>query len=423
MFSDIMDKEKARQQQIKTELADLFENKEKMISQPWYFVKFSTFCRCDIAEEQYCPYFVLGEVGLVEYSLKAGITNEYHAFIRPNKIPVGYRSLCMDSSRDINKIPLDNFAHCQKTYREIYSQIESFLAPSRHNGSYTSVFCLSKDVEETRFGLKFLRDSSLVETKFDPSERVNDIESLFVHLMDSKIAILSAREKLTSYAFDYSSNTKCAYHDEQSTLHCALGAVKRFAYLISDSACALHNIPIMPKRHLPEEEPVGDVRASSVDFRDTSEMRRSKTREQYKKYESDVTRFGYDNDCSTYSSIDFGKAHVPSRQKVSDKFESQMNDSSRSTLTNSSNYRNQGQEVKYMGRSSNDRQFRDHNYQFDDDDNNDEDDENMSVSTTKTANAAGVRPNPSIVAPSTVSSTSTNSALGRGRGYNSARRN
>lgn len=48
-----------------------------------------------------CVQFNRIKVALLEYSLEKGIVDEYHAFIKPNKIPLGYTSQCMDCSKEV----------------------------------------------------------------------------------------------------------------------------------------------------------------------------------------------------------------------------------------------------------------------------------------------------------------------------------
>jgi hypothetical protein len=83
-------------------------NSENSITnQRWYFIKFQTFCKSDVNPDtqfNYKPYFVLAEVALIEYTLANGIQREYHTFIKPNKIPLGYTSQCMERSREVRLV-------------------------------------------------------------------------------------------------------------------------------------------------------------------------------------------------------------------------------------------------------------------------------------------------------------------------------
>ncbi len=80
-------------------------NENKIANQRWYFIKFQSFCKSDSngdIKPNYRPYFVLAEVALIEYTLKDGILKEYHSFIKPNQIPLGYTSQCMERSKEVN---------------------------------------------------------------------------------------------------------------------------------------------------------------------------------------------------------------------------------------------------------------------------------------------------------------------------------
>ena len=129
---------KVRRQETRSEIEKLVKGKsdEALVQQPFYIVKFVTFCRCDVKEDGFQPYYVLGEVGIVEYSLTEGITASYHSFIKPNKIPMGYLSKCMDSSRDVHKIPIEAAANNElvknKTYEEVYREICQFVSKKVH---------------------------------------------------------------------------------------------------------------------------------------------------------------------------------------------------------------------------------------------------------------------------------------------------
>lgn len=106
--------------------SDPSESLNAIKKQHWYFINFQTFCKSEVNPDptyDYSPYFVLAEVkiyilinvyflflfeyfsikvALLEFSLEEGIIDEYHAFIKPNKIPLGYTSQCMDCSKEVS---------------------------------------------------------------------------------------------------------------------------------------------------------------------------------------------------------------------------------------------------------------------------------------------------------------------------------
>jgi hypothetical protein len=244
------------------------KQQEFIQQQPWYLIKFQTFCKSEAnpyaSELDYSPYYyVLAEVALVEFSIEQGIINTYHAFIKPNQVPLGYRSQCMESERDIHQIPLDNFNRITSTYAEIYSNIASFVRLRQENSHYAPLFCLGKDIDQTRFGLKFLQDMSAhrrMAGSEDLHELVFDLECLYMYLADVRdqtVTYSSANENLTSYTYDYSPNTACDFHEDKAGMvNCALGTCKRYCYLMADVLCGLYEVELTDN-HLPIEREAG----------------------------------------------------------------------------------------------------------------------------------------------------------------------
>jgi hypothetical protein len=130
--------------QLSIDRADSQSVRQIVSEQPFYIIKFQTFCKSEInpfkSSLDYNPYFVLAEVGLVEYSVHQGITNIYHAFIKPNEIPLGYRSQCMETERDVLGIPLNNFKEVTSTWAEIFLNICTFVKPQDSNNGYAPLF-------------------------------------------------------------------------------------------------------------------------------------------------------------------------------------------------------------------------------------------------------------------------------------------
>lgn len=242
-------------------------DKEALCAQPWYFIKFVTFCRCEVKMDEYDPYFVLAEVGLVEYSLADGITAEYHSFIHPNKVPLGYLSRVLESSKDVHKIPYESARNSElvngKSYTRIYMEIYDFV--TRRSDQLPRLFTMAEDLEETEFGLHYLYDQAMRGDEEYRNlnlphlhTRLSDLEWLVVGLAETDLSFAQSSELLTRYSYDYSSGTRCEFHDEESVICCAIGIVKRKAYLISDHLCPLHNIQVTPA-HLPVETSTGTI--------------------------------------------------------------------------------------------------------------------------------------------------------------------
>lgn len=85
------------------------------------------------------------------------------------------------------------------------------------------------------------------------------------------ISFLSATDLLTSYHYDYTTNSRCDFHEDIGTHYCALGFVKRYCYMISDHLCIPFNITPIREKHLPVEQVTSmSVRADNPDFRSVS---------------------------------------------------------------------------------------------------------------------------------------------------------
>lgn len=309
---------------------------EAIKKQHWYFINFQTFCKSDVnpdPNEDYDPYFVLAEVALLEYSLEKGIVDEYHAFIKPNKIPLGYTSQCMDCSKEEHQIPL-NFDQAKKNYAEITSNIKNFLKPKQENNSFVPVFCMAKDLEATKFGLQYLFNNSPSQYNAYPFKKVYDLESLVVNLgkqSEVDYSIASANDLLTSYSYDYTANSRCTYHEDLGLKFCSLGIVKKVAYLISDNVCQHFDITLSTN-HLPEQKIIG-----TVVYRDDYKMSRlsaqSRDSKTYLNELPAAKRRNYNNEDNESSySRNMPCTDIRKRQLVSEKFEKAATNS---TVSNS----------------------------------------------------------------------------------------
>ncbi len=120
---------------------------------------------------------------------------------------------------------------------------------------------MASDLQETYFGLKFLHDNSVTCNEF-PFRKIFDLESLVVNLgkhCDIEFSISSAKDLLTSYAFDYTPKSRCAFHEDLGITYCSLGLVKKTAFLISDNICHCYDVELTNK-HVPTQVAASTVR-------------------------------------------------------------------------------------------------------------------------------------------------------------------
>ena len=103
----------------------------------------------------------------------------------------------------MGNIPLDHFDQVKKSYVEIYMDIQNFLNLTDNNNNtdnnyHSTVFCMEKDLGETRFGLKFLFDRTLEkELEIEPLMVANvyDLENLMNEIGKIRVIYISYYKK------------------------------------------------------------------------------------------------------------------------------------------------------------------------------------------------------------------------------------
>lgn len=113
----------------------------------------------------------------------------------------------------------------------------------------------SKSIKYFIYFLSSFLTSSLPYSSL--SKYVIDLQTLVMMLVKHKnqeISFNSATDLLTSYHFDYSTDSRCEYHEQLGISYCALGYAKRYSYLISDHMSPIYEIKLEPGKHLPIEK-------------------------------------------------------------------------------------------------------------------------------------------------------------------------
>ncbi|XP_023959533.2 protein maelstrom homolog isoform X7 [Chrysemys picta bellii] len=134
--------------------------------------------------------FLPCEIGCVKYSLQDGITADFHRFVDPGEVPRGFRF------------------HCQAA--SIENQLELL-----------------------------------------------SVENLVVELYQRKLqkepSKTWVRNLLDVFMWDYSSNTRCKWHEENDILFCALASCKKTAYCISNTLASVYGVSLTTA-HLPLQD-------------------------------------------------------------------------------------------------------------------------------------------------------------------------
>ncbi|XP_053771881.1 protein maelstrom homolog [Desmodus rotundus] len=194
--------------------------------------------------------FLPCEIGCVRYSLQEGITADFHSFINPGEIPRGFRFHCQAASDSSHKIPISNFERgCDQA--TVLQNLYGFIRP--HPGGWPPVYCKSDDRARVNWCLKHMQRGS--ETRQDLD--LLTVEDLVVGIYQQKFlkepSKTWVRSLLDVAMWDYSSNTRCKWHEENDTLSCALAVCKKVAYCISNSLATLFGIPLT-EAHVPLQD-------------------------------------------------------------------------------------------------------------------------------------------------------------------------
>ncbi|XP_036128512.1 protein maelstrom homolog isoform X1 [Molossus molossus] len=214
--------------------------------------------------------FLPCEIGCVKYSLRDGILADFHRFISPGEIPRGFRFHCQAASDSSHKIPISNFeSGCDQA--TVLQNLYRFIHPNP--GKWPPIYCKSERTaltEGDRAGgvqsvcsVPQSDDRARVSWCLKRMERTSEIqqnlellavEDLVVGIYQQKFlkepSKTWVRSLLDVAMWDYSSNTRCKWHEEHDILFCALAVCKKIAYCISNSLATLFGIQLT-EAHVP----------------------------------------------------------------------------------------------------------------------------------------------------------------------------
>ena len=235
------------------------KSREELINTKFFFVSSNIQC---VVNGEYRPL----EIGIVEYTIKKGITRWYHQFIDCGPIPLGYASEAKEHSEKTHKLPMNpsDFALPSDKFDIIGLVIHDFLESSCHDGSFVGsgvpmiVFSHSDQIEQNSGSIKWIanncnemrRRKSQAVLQFDVV--VLNVNKLLYSLMEvakNPQCLGWCSKIMTSPAFDYSPGTDCYYHSEIDCIECALGVVKRIAYMLSHCLTKFFDVEILAKHY------------------------------------------------------------------------------------------------------------------------------------------------------------------------------
>ncbi|CAD5113637.1 DgyrCDS2799 [Dimorphilus gyrociliatus] len=231
----------------------------------FYLIDFQILCHMDEF-----PYFdqkghVPVEVGLIEMSLRDGITKQYHRLLKPfdrlADIPSGVKAF--EHSASTHKIPVPN-EHGTNNFFGVWNELVNFINPNGLLDEYPPLFTIATnefvDHQSVEDCIDFLSNKAklyLKCSKVNHLRKVYELGRIFRELMafedfENSVPLQSCIKRLLSCKYIHKGQTSCEFHSEndQQVLHCALGSVRRWAYAMFDTLCAKYGCP-MSANHRP----------------------------------------------------------------------------------------------------------------------------------------------------------------------------
>ncbi|KFZ58496.1 Protein maelstrom, partial [Podiceps cristatus] len=197
--------------------------------------------------------FLPCEIGCVKYSLQDGIMADFHHFIDPEVPPRGFRYHCQAASDATHKIPISGFHLSRTCYAVVLRELLEFVQPTRtvRPHFYCRVWSRSK------FRISWCLNRMASITGITSRLELLAVEDLVVELYQKKYQKEPSKtwvcRELDVFLWDFSSNTRCKWHEENDILCCALASCKKIAYCISKSLASVYGVSLTAA-HLPLQD-------------------------------------------------------------------------------------------------------------------------------------------------------------------------
>nr|XP_056714676.1 protein maelstrom homolog [Euleptes europaea] len=192
--------------------------------------------------------FLPCEIGCVKYSLKEGIIADFHLFIDTGAVPRGFRFHCQAAGNATHRIPISDSELASASHSVVFRDLCMFIQPHRDNSPL--MYCKSDDLFRVNWCLKRIAEEAGTTNQL----KLLSVEDLMVELYQLKFGKEPSKtwvcNTLDTSMWDYSSNTRCKWHEENDILFCALATCKKIAYCISNSLADLYDITLTSS-HLP----------------------------------------------------------------------------------------------------------------------------------------------------------------------------
>ncbi|KAM6384720.1 protein maelstrom homolog [Alca torda] len=248
-----------------------WENDQAVVADIFYFLNIYSHGKLPSHCEQ---RFLPCEIGCVRYSLRDGIMADFHHFIDPEVPPRGFRYHCQAASDATHKIPISGFHLSRTCYAVVLQELLEFVQPARGVRPY--FYCRSND----RFRINWCLNRMASITGIESHLELLAVEDLVLELYRKKYQKEPSKtwlcRELDAVLWDFSSNTRCKWHEENDILCCALASCKKIAYCISKSLASVYGVSLTAA-HLPlQDSDYGESTNTKMVILDTARFQKMK---------------------------------------------------------------------------------------------------------------------------------------------------
>jgi protein maelstrom len=239
---DEIDRQKMQQkkeiQEMEQEINSILQTayiNGNLVDQEFYFISTTDFCQT--LQGDIFP----AELAMIKFSLREGVMDSLHMHIDPGKLPLGFTADAQDKSDSTHKLKIPPFSEGISDFYEIYKQILNFVG-SYPSGTIPAIYTNHMEVKVVRLTVAKI----LKEAERDKIFKIYPLEELFSPLKMFTMQIKGIKKKMLADKmivrdvlqrdlYAYCSGLGCEFHDTvDSSIHCNLSKVKRWAFSIAD---------------------------------------------------------------------------------------------------------------------------------------------------------------------------------------------
>lgn len=204
----------------------------------FYILSFNYFTK-ETAQSRYYPC----ELGLVQFSIKNGITKKFHKLLNPGPLPLGHAFLAKDHGDKTHQLPVPPKALGEPEFDLVLSEMIELFVNERSGLDQTFyVFAMEQEMEMVESIVHDFCEIGQIETDaiqilpltFLFQKLRAAVDKVFLEI-ESEFTFAIAQAHLERDNYQYYVGHGCKLHEiEDVNIHCALSRPTRWAYYIID---------------------------------------------------------------------------------------------------------------------------------------------------------------------------------------------